>query len=270
MWYELIHHLFWGCLPTAGGWAVPKRFTASLEIGAHPMEVDDVLMLRLTPPHLRPAQRAIKRLLDVAGSLGLILLTAPVLLAAAILVRLTSAGPALFRQTRVGADGREYTLLKLRTMIVDAEQHTGPILAARNDPRITRIGRFLRDRRIDELPQLINVLTGDMSLIGPRPERPHFVRIFRDQLPGYEFRLAVKPGITGLAQIYGRYSTTPELKLRFDLTYIYNYSLRMDIQIFFKTIFIVLQPGRAEGFSQAPFATPAPRGETATEPVPDR
>jgi exopolysaccharide biosynthesis polyprenyl glycosylphosphotransferase len=227
-------------------------------VGARPAEVDDVLMLRLTPPHLRPGQRSIKRLLDVGGSLCLFLLTAPVLLAAAILVRLSSPGPALFRQTRVGADGKEYTLLKLRTMIVDAERHTGPILAARRDPRITRIGGFLRASRIDELPQLLNVLMGDMSLIGPRPERPHFVRIFRDQLPGYEFRMAVKPGITGLAQIYGRYSTAPELKLRFDLMYIYNYSLAMDIQILFKTILTVFQPssaeGFAEGFKEAPVA----------------
>jgi lipopolysaccharide/colanic/teichoic acid biosynthesis glycosyltransferase len=150
----------------------------------------------------------------------------------------------------VGADGKEYALYKFRTMVADAEQHTGPVLAASRDPRITEIGRFLRATRIDELPQLFNVLIGNMSLIGPRPERPHFVRILREQLPGYEFRLAVKPGITGLAQIYGRYSTTPELKLRFDLMYIYNYSLVMDIEILFKTLSIVFQPSHAEGFKE--------------------
>jgi lipopolysaccharide/colanic/teichoic acid biosynthesis glycosyltransferase len=186
----------------------------------------------------------------------LLILTSPVMIAAAILVRLTSAGPALLAQTRVGADGKEYTLYKFRTMVVNAEQKTGPVLASSHDPRITPPGRFLRAAHIDELPQLFNVLIGDMSLIGPRPERPHFVKIFRDQFPGYELRLALKPGITGLAQIYGRYSTAPELKLRFDLMYIYNYSLVMDIQILFRTIFAVLQPSHAE-VSKEGHASPA-------------
>jgi exopolysaccharide biosynthesis polyprenyl glycosylphosphotransferase len=219
------------------------------------MEVDDALMLRLAPPHLRPGQRSIKRLLDVVGSFCLLLLAAPIMLIAAILVRLSSRGPALFRQARVGADGKEYSLLKLRTMVVDAERHTGPILAALNDPRVTRVGRYLRASHIDELPQLVNVLKGDMSLVGPRPERPHFVRIFRGQLPGYEFRLAVKPGITGLAQICGRYSSTPELKLRFDLMYICNYSLLADMQILFKTLLALFLPDDSEEFNEAPAGT---------------
>lgn len=224
--------------------------------GAHPTAEDDILMLRLTPPHLRPGQRLIKRLADVTGALCLLILAAPVMVATAILVRLSSSGPALLTQTRVGADGKEYALYKFRTMVVDAEQRTGPVLASARDPRVTGIGRILRAMHIDELPQLFNVLMGEMSLIGPRPERPHFVRIFKEQLPGYEFRLAVKPGITGLAQIYGRYSTGPELKLRFDLMYICNYSLVLDIQILFKTILIVLQPSHAEGFKEgvAPMA----------------
>ncbi len=220
-------------------------------VGANPTEVDDVLMLRLSPPYLRPGQRSIKRLLDLAESLCLLIVTAPLMAVTAILIRLSSPGPALFKQTRVGADGKEYALYKFRTMVMGAEQHTGPVIATSEDPRITGIGRYLRAARIDELPQLMNVLLGNMSLVGPRPERPHFVRIFRDQLPGYEFRLAVKPGITGLAQVNGRYSTTPELKLRFDLMYIYNYSLVMDIQILFKTILTVLQPSHAEGFKEA-------------------
>ncbi len=135
-------------------------------------------------------------------------------------------------------------------MVVNAEENTGPVLASSKDPRVTGIGQLLRATRVDELPQLINVLLADMSLIGPRPERPHFVRLFRDQLPGYEFRLAVKPGITGLAQIYGRYSTTPELKLRFDLLYIYNYSLLMDMRILLQTILTLLQTEQAEGFRE--------------------
>ncbi len=215
--------------------------------GAHPIQIDDMLMLRLGPPHLRPGQRSIKRLADVAGSLCLLALTAPIVLVAFVLIRLTSPGPALFRQTRVGADGKEYTLYKLRTMILGAEQHTGPVLASRKDPRVTGIGRFLRAIRADELPQLWNVLLGEMSLVGPRPERPCFVRLLKDELPGYEFRLAVKPGITGLAQIRGRYSTAPELKLRFDLLYIYNYSLFMDMRILLETILTVFQTDQTEG-----------------------
>ncbi len=219
-------------------------------VGAHPTQMDDELMLHLSPPFLRPGQRSIKRLADVAGSLCLLVLTTPFVIVASILIRLTSPGPALFRQARVGANGKEYTLFKLRTMVMDAEEYTGPVLASSRDPRVTGIGRFLRATRIDELPQLVNVLMGEMSLIGPRPERPHFVRLFKDQLPGYEFRLAVKPGITGLAQIYGRYSTSPELKLRFDLMYIYNYSLFMDIRILLQTILTVLQPDQAEGLKE--------------------
>jgi lipopolysaccharide/colanic/teichoic acid biosynthesis glycosyltransferase len=140
-------------------------------------------------------------------------------------------------------------------MILNAEQETGPVMAASRDPRVTGIGRYLRALRMDELPQLINVLMGDMSLVGPRPERPHFVGIFRDALPGYELRLAVKPGITGLAQIDGRYSTTPERKLRFDLMYIYNYSLALDVQILARTILTVLQPSHAEGVREGAAGT---------------
>jgi exopolysaccharide biosynthesis polyprenyl glycosylphosphotransferase len=209
----------------------------------------------------RPGQRSIKRLLDVVGALFLLILTAPLLLVAAILIRLSSPGPVLFRQTRVGVKGKEYTLYKLRTMIVNAELHTGPTLASHNDPRITPIGRILRATRIDELPQLIHVLRGEMSLVGPRPERPYFVRIFRERFPAYELRLAVKPGITGLAQICGGYLTRPECKLRFDLMYIYNYSLRMDMEILFKTIFTVLQLSNAEDIQETPVRTAAGSGE---------
>jgi lipopolysaccharide/colanic/teichoic acid biosynthesis glycosyltransferase len=146
-------------------------------------------------------------------------------------------------------------------MIVNAELHTGPTLASHNDPRITPIGRILRATRIDELPQLIHVLRGEMSLVGPRPERPYFVRIFRERFPAYELRLAVKPGITGLAQICGGYLTRPECKLRFDLMYIYNYSLRMDMEILFKTIFTVLQLSNAEDIQETPVRTAAGSGE---------
>jgi lipopolysaccharide/colanic/teichoic acid biosynthesis glycosyltransferase len=224
--------------------------------GANAAVVGDLVLLHHAPDPLTPAQRSLKRLVDVAGSLCLLLLTAPTILLAALLIRLTSRGPAIYSQTRVGADGREFSLYKLRTMVAGAEARTGPVMATVRDPRVTRIGRLLRATRLDELPQLFNVLRGEMSLIGPRPERPHFVRIYRRQFPGYDFRLRIKPGISGLAQTSCRYSTTPALKLRFDLRYIYHYSLRLDAEIAVRTIFTVLQPSRAEGIERAPGAPP--------------
>ena len=200
-------------------------------------------------------------MLDVAGALCLLVLSAPVMIVAAALIRLTSRGPAIYSQTRVGQQGREFALLKLRTMVAGAERRTGPVMAARGDSRITAVGRYLRPFHLDELPQLFNVLAGQMSLIGPRPERPHFVRIFRRRVPGYDLRLAVKPGITGLAQVRGSYSTMPERKLRFDLAYIGNYSLGLDVEIFLRTIPTVVRPGRADRYAQSPAWQPANGGD---------
>jgi lipopolysaccharide/colanic/teichoic acid biosynthesis glycosyltransferase len=214
----------------------------------------DLPLPRRTLNPLTPAERRIKRVFDVAGALCLLAFTAPLILLAALLIRLTSPGPAFYTQTRVGRNGREFPLLKLRTMFAGAEARTGPVLATAGDPRITAIGRLLRAMRLDELPQLFNVLLGQMSLIGPRPERPHFVDIYRRRLPGYDLRLAVRPGITGLAQTFCGYSTAPALKLRFDLRYIENYSFALDARIVLRTIVTVLQPSRAEGVARAPSA----------------
>lgn len=218
-----------------------------LVTGAPLLHVDDVLMVSLTPPQLNPGQRSLKRALDIAGSVTLLTLATPVMAATAILIRLTSPGKVLFTQQRVGRKGAEFVLYKFRTMVADAEQQTGPVLATANDPRITKTGVFLRATRLDELPQLFNVLRGEMSLVGPRPERAHFVQQFREQIPGYEFRHAVKPGITGMAQVFGRYSTTAERKLRFDLTYITRYSLFMDIRILLSTLAVLLRREQAQG-----------------------
>jgi len=214
-------------------------------VSARPALADDLLMLRLSPPYLRPAHRAFKRLFDVSISFAILALATPLLLLAALLIRLTSPGALFYRQTRIGANGQPFELLKFRTMIKDAERTTGPVLARRHDPRITPLGRLLRATRTDELPQLLNVLAGSMSLIGPRPERPPFVELLRQQLPGYDLRQAVKPGITGLAQVNGSYWTKPELKLRFDLMYIYNYSLWLDLRILARTALIVFDLSRA-------------------------
>jgi len=198
---------------------------------------------------------------DIVGSVVLLTLAAPIMVATAVLVRLTSPGKALFAQRRVGRDGCEFNVHKFRTMVADAERQTGPVLATANDPRITKIGTFLRATRLDEFPQLFNVLRGEMSLVGPRPERPHFVQQFREQIPGYEFRLAVKPGVTGLAQVFGRYSTTAERKLRFDLTYITKYSLLMDIRLLLSTIAVLLRREQAEGIAVSTGSTAAEAAE---------
>jgi lipopolysaccharide/colanic/teichoic acid biosynthesis glycosyltransferase len=137
--------------------------------------------------------------------------------------------------------------LKFRTMVADAEDRSGPVLAIREDPRVTRLGRWLRASRMDELPQLINVLRGEMSLVGPRPEREFFARRFDDAIPDYPLRTAVRPGITGLAQVWGRYSTTAEDKLRLDLLYIANYSFLLDLNLLLHTLRVVLHAGQSAG-----------------------
>jgi exopolysaccharide biosynthesis polyprenyl glycosylphosphotransferase len=172
---------------------------------------------------------------------GLLLtLSLPILGVAAVLIKLTSPGPILYRQRRVGKGGREFSMYKLRTMVDGAEVETGPVLASRADERVTWVGRFLRDSRVDEIPQLLNVLNGTMSLVGPRPERPEFASEFLRTIPGYAERLQVNPGLTGLAQINGEYHTTPEYKLKYDLAYIYNYSLWLDMRIVAETIKVML------------------------------
>ncbi len=186
------------------------------------------------------ADRFLKRGLDVIASLGLLLVLSPVLLVAALGILLSSPGPVLLRQERVGKGGKAFSVVKFRTMKQDAERETGPVFARENDPRVTAFGRFLRLLRIDELPQMFNVLKGEMSLVGPRPERPVFVEEFSRKVPGYALRFLVKPGMTGMAQIYGTYETTPENKLRYDLAYIRNQSFLLDLRLLFLTFKLML------------------------------
>ena len=167
---------------------------------------------------------------------------------AALAIRVLSPGPILYRQVRVGKDGREFMFTKLRTMIVDAEKQTGAVWATKDDPRVTAPGRVLRKLHLDELPQLLSVLKCDMSLVGPRPERPEFVPGFIEQIPFYEKRLLVRPGVTGWAQINQQYDGTIAGvvgKLRFDLYYVRHVSLALDLQIIARTIWVVLGRYRA-------------------------
>mgnify|MGYP000927955477 FL=1 len=186
-------------------------------------------------PQIMPAwERRVKRMLDIVFAVLFLLLLLPVMLITAMLIKLDSRGPVLFNQQRVGRNGKLFTIYKFRTMIKDAEKYTGPVWAEKSDPRITRMGRFMRRVRLDEFPQCINVLKGDMSLVGPRPERPYFVEKLKEEYPYYTRRLKVKPGITGWAQVKGEYDTSIENvreKLQYDLYYIENMSLRMDIRI---------------------------------------
>ncbi|NCU33637.1 MAG: exopolysaccharide biosynthesis polyprenyl glycosylphosphotransferase, partial [Candidatus Moranbacteria bacterium] len=188
---------------------------------------------------VRRTYAAIKRFGDIIGSLLGLLIFSPVMLIVAFLVKLTSPGPVFYSQIRVGKDGRIFRMFKFRTMRVDAEQSTGPVWAQKNDNRITLFGGVMRKMRLDELPQFINVLMGDMSLIGPRPERPCFVDKLKEQVPNYEQRLAVKPGITGLAQVRNSYDETirdVKRKVRYDLFYIQKMNIWNDLKIMFMKI----------------------------------
>jgi exopolysaccharide biosynthesis polyprenyl glycosylphosphotransferase len=184
-----------------------------------------------------------KRLLDVAVSLVGLIVSAPLCLLTAILLKLDSRGPILYTQERVGQDSRLFTLMKFRTMRVDAEAASGPVWAEHNDPRITRLGKWLRKLRIDEIPQLVNVLRGDMSLVGPRPERPAFVKELSEKIPFYGERLLVQPGVTGWAQVNFPYTSSIEetrRKLQYDLYYIKHMSFFLDCLILLKTVKIML------------------------------
>lgn len=182
----------------------------------------------------------VKRMMDIGLAIFCLFILLPLFLLISVAIKIASPGPVLYRQQRVGKDGKVFILYKFRTMVPNAEAITGPILATANDPRVTRVGTLLRKIRIDELPQLLNVLKGDMSLVGPRPERPEFVAEFSKTNPSYNLRLKVQPGLTGLAQIYGRYDSSVENKLRFDLAYVYNIRLMVDLKILFSTLRVVL------------------------------
>ena len=192
-------------------------------------------------------REAVKRGIDVAAAIGVITVMSPVLLLLAALIRLTSPGPVVYSQRRVGLQGKPFTVYKLRSMRADAEAETGAVWATRGDARVTPLGRFMRRTRLDELPQMWNVLRGDMSLVGPRPERPEFVQDLELQIPFYGQRHVVKPGLTGWAQVRYTYAASVEdamEKLQFDLFYIKNFSIGLDLFIMFETVkTVVLRRG---------------------------
>jgi lipopolysaccharide/colanic/teichoic acid biosynthesis glycosyltransferase len=216
---------------------VPELY--EIFIGEVDSIVADIPLMEITH---RPQQwyTTLKRLLDTLGSLVLLIVLSPVLLLAGLAVLVSMGWPVIFGQERLGKDMRPFKVHKFRTMVRDAEAESGPVLAEAEDPRVTPVGRFLRRYRIDELPQLINILVGEMSFVGPRPERGFFANDFVREIPGYRERFRIKPGATGLAQVSGGYATTPERKLKYDLIYMYHQNLLMDVRIVADTVRVVL------------------------------
>jgi Undecaprenyl-phosphate glucose phosphotransferase len=215
---------------------IPDLFQL-LTLKADIQDLDGVPVISIDDVSLRGFNRVLKRAVDIVVSFLSLVLLSPLLLLVAVLIKLTSRGPVFYLQERMGLDGRSFTMVKFRTMVCDAEKETGPVMCRPDDPRITRFGRFLRKYSLDELPQLINVLKGEMSLVGPRPERPSFVREFADRIPKYMLRHKVKSGITGWAQVHGlRQDTSIEKRLEYDFFYIQNWSLGLDLKIIWMTL----------------------------------
>lgn len=195
-------------------------------------------------PELMPEwEKKVKRILDILVSFLILILSMPLIIGFAIAIKIDSKGPVFYKQERIGLKGRIFNILKFRSMIVDAEKVSGPVWSAKDDPRVTRVGKIIRKMRIDEIPQMYNIFKGEMSLVGPRPERPYFVEKLSKEIPLYKRRLKVRPGVTGWAQVKHKYDETIDdvkTKLRYDLFYIENMSLRMDLNILFRTVFVVL------------------------------
>lgn len=200
-------------------------------------DLDGFSVISIDEPPMRGVGLFIKRLMDRVASALLLIFLSPLLLIVALMIKFGSKGAVLYHQERIGLDGRKFTIHKFRTMITEAEKETGPVMCKPDDERITGVGRFLRKYSIDELPQLINVLKGEMSLVGPRPERPAFVDDFREKIPKYMLRHKVKSGITGWAQVHGLRQDTPiDKRLDYDFYYIQNWSLVLDLKILWRTL----------------------------------
>lgn len=199
---------------------------------------------------ISPFQLYVKRFCDILFSLIGLVITSPVLLVTAAAIKLEDHGPVFFLQERATIGGKPFKIIKFRSMIVNAEKDGKPHPAGENDDRITRVGHVIRPTRIDELPQLINILRGEMSLVGPRPERLEHVHKYTQDIPEFVFRMKVLAGLTGVAQCYGRYNSSALDKLKMDLYYITNYSLLLDLQILFETVKILVQKESTEGFSE--------------------
>jgi len=215
--------------------------------GSEIMHFFDTPLLLIRSNALTIDQMIVKRIIDITVAMVLLLLASPIMLVTAILIKIYDGGPILYRQVRCSLFGKPFYIYKFRSMRVDAEKDGVARLAEKKDSRITPIGAFIRKLRIDELPQLLNVIKGDMSFVGPRPERPEIIGEYKEELPEFPYRMKVKAGLTGYAQIYGKYNTVPYDKLKLDLYYIEHYSLWLDLKLLLLTVKIVLTPESTEG-----------------------
>lgn len=214
------------------------------------MSIDDESIIEASKFEIVDENRFFKRMMDIIGSLMILIPASPIMVVTALLIKIDSKGPVFYRQTRITKGQREFDMLKFRSMSATAEKESGPVLAQANDSRVTRVGKYIRSLRIDELPQLLNVLKGDMSLVGPRPERPFFVDQFKKENPYYYLRHNVQAGITGYAQVYGKYASDYNAKLNFDLLYIKTYSLVFDVKILLQTIKILFDKVSSQGLEE--------------------
>lgn len=219
--------------------------------GAEHMHMFSVPVIRVRRAYLVPEYVLLKRLIDIAASLAGIVVTSPIMLVTALAIKLCDRGPVFYKQVRLTKGGREFNILKFRSMRTNAEGDGVARLAAQNDDRITPVGKLIRACRIDELPQLFNILRGDMTIVGPRPERPEIAMQYEKEMPEFRLRLQVKAGLTGLAQIYGRYNTEPYDKLRMDLMYMNNMSLVEDLRLMFATVKILFMKESTAGVQES-------------------
>lgn len=223
------------------------KITDVILMGAEELHVFDSPLLLTREYSLTVEQRFIKRCVDIVFSLLLLVLSSPFMLLTAIAIKLYDGGPVLYKQVRCTRGRKEFNIMKFRSMRVDAEKDGVARLARKNDDRITPVGKVIRKCRLDELPQLVNILKGDMSFVGPRPERPEIIDRYMEVMPEFAYRTKVKAGLAGFAQVYGKYNTTPYDKLKLDLTYIENYSVWLDFKLMLLTLRILFWPDSTEG-----------------------
>lgn len=226
---------------------ISTQFENLMMVNPNIMNFEDESIIEVSSFEIPSEDNMLKRIIDILVSLVLTILTLPIMLGTAIAIKIDSPGPIFYKQERITKGEKHFNILKFRSMSVTAESDSGPVLAAKNDTRVTKVGKFIRSTRIDELPQLLNVLKGDMSLVGPRPERPFFVEQFKEQNPYYTLRHHVRAGITGYAQVYGKYSTDFNSKLNFDLLYIKNFSIAFDFKLLFQTVKILFDKVSSRG-----------------------
>ena len=228
---------------------VMPKISDIMLMNADHIHLFDTSLLLFRNRGLTAEQQFVKRLVDIVFSLLGLIVASPFMLVIAILVKAYDGGPVFYRQPRLTKDGKVFDVLKFRSMRVDSEKK-GARLAMKNDDRVTPVGRVIRNIHFDELPQIFNILKGDMSLVGPRPERPEIAAQYKREIPEFDYRLKVKAGLTGFAQVYGKYNTTPYDKLKLDLTYIENYSILLDFKLLFLTFKILFQKENTEGVEQ--------------------